>query len=134
MKKFYCPFHYNFWRVLGLCYRNRDYTLFHDEFNCRCNKNEYFGSIEAILSHCQYEHNWYHDMLHNYLMKLHYKDHDKLSQLFISNRSSDYESDEGEVSGSSSNSESDSNDSESDDDNANNNGEGVARGRNLSDR
>ena len=73
-------------------------------------------------------------MLHNYLMRLHYKDHDKLSQLFISNRSSDYESDEGEVSSSSSESESDSSDSESDDDNTNNNGEGVARGRNLSDR
>ena len=73
-------------------------------------------------------------MLHNYLMKLHYKDHGKLSQLFISERSSDYESDEGEVASSSSDSESDSSDSESDDDNANNNGEGVARGRNLSDR
>jgi hypothetical protein len=94
MKKFYCPFHGNFQKVFGICYGNSLYDPFVEEFECECDKNQYFGSIEAIMSHCMDKRNWYHGMLYKYFMRLHYKDHNNLSQLFISNRSSDYESDE----------------------------------------
>jgi hypothetical protein len=57
VKKFYCPFHNNFRRVLGLCYGNRLYHPFVEDFNCECDKDQYFCSLEAIMSHCTYQHN-----------------------------------------------------------------------------
>ena len=65
----------------------------------------------AILEHCTIQKNWYHDMLYVYLSRLHLRMDNKLSELYISNWSSDSESVEGDVSSSSSDSESNSSDS-----------------------